>query len=41
MSTMASKLVKVVVALVLVGLAWKLLSGDEASESVEEVDRID
>jgi hypothetical protein len=38
---MASKLVKAVVALVLVGLAWKLLTGDEASETVDEVDRID
>jgi hypothetical protein len=41
MSTMASKLVKVVVALVLIGLAWKLLTGEEMTESAEEVDRID
>lgn len=41
MSIMASKLVKVVVALVLIGLAWKLLSGEEMTESTEEVDRID
>lgn len=41
MSTMASKLVKVAAALVLIVLAWKLLTAEESSASVEQVDRID
>jgi len=39
---MAGKLLKVVVALVVVALVWKfVVGGDEAPEAPQEVDRID
>ena len=41
MSTMARKLVKATVALLLIALVWKVVLGGDAQEDLEEVDRID